>query len=118
MVLALHFNMLCGFLNVNDRSFFEFSIKLYEHLSIVAVDVFIMISAWFLCEKESPFKIGKLIDLLLVVIFWTVVSMIIAVCLGERVSIRDCLKSIPVIINLDDIGLHCLSPPLTCARVS
>lgn len=42
MVLVLHTNLFGGFLKINSNDSYELCIDLYEHLSIVAVDVFII----------------------------------------------------------------------------
>lgn len=56
MVLVLHTNLFGGFLKINSNDSYELCIDLYEHLSIVAVDVFIIISAWFLRLKSTSFS--------------------------------------------------------------
>lgn len=94
MVLGLHTNRYGGFLDVNNPCWYKFLIYFYEHLQIVAVDVFVIISAWFLSTKtEISFK--KIFSMLVAIVFWTVISLIVAYSLGIPVGIMDLAKSIP-----------------------
>ena len=71
-------------------------IDLYEHLSIVAVDVFIIISAWFFKIKVYIF-FSKVLNLIWTIMFWTVVMSSVAVLLGEQITLVDIAKSFPII---------------------
>ena len=51
MVLALHTNRYGGFLDRTDLSWYNFIVYYFEHLAIPAVDIFIIISSWFLRDK-------------------------------------------------------------------
>lgn len=95
MVLTLHINLFGGFFNIKGSPLYELSILLYEHLSIVAVNVFVIISAWFLCDGHTATK--KVFQLLITIIFWTIVTEFVAALLGEKITIYDIAKSIPVI---------------------
>lgn len=95
LVLFLHLNLFGSFLTIKDNSFLHFSILLYEHFAIVAVNVFVIISAWFLCC--SDIKLSKIINLLIPIIFWTIVISIVACCLGVQITVKDMLLQIPII---------------------
>lgn len=95
MVLVLHTNLFGGFLKINSNDSYELCIDLYEHLSIVAVDVFIIISAWFLRLKSTSFS--KVLNLIWTIMFWTVVMSSVAVLLGEQITLVDIAKSFPII---------------------
>lgn len=95
MVLVLHINQCGGFLKIDSNDFYEFCIDLYEHLSIIAVDVFVIISAWFLRLKSASFS--KVLNLIWIILFWTVVMSSLAVLLGEPLTLADIVNSIPVI---------------------
>ena len=96
MVLTLHINQGSGYLPNTDLSSFIFAVKAYEHISIVAVDLFIIISSWFLCQK-STLSYSRLISLLITVIFWTIVMDVIALIAGAKVSLGYFSLDIPII---------------------
>lgn len=95
MVLILHTNLFGGFLKIESKDAYGFLITLYEHISIVAVDVFVIISAWFFRTKETSFT--KVVTLFWIILFWTVVMSMVAVLLGETITLKDIVKSIPFI---------------------
>lgn len=95
MVLVLHINLFGGFLSISDHSMYHFCVILYEHLAIIAVNVFVIISAWFL-SKGNP-RFGKIIQLLIPSVFWSIVMTISAKLLGVQVSYKDILMQIPLI---------------------
>ncbi len=94
MVLGLHTNRYGGFLDVTQPTWYEFVIKYYEHLCIVAVNVFVIISSWFLREKKQV-STKKVFDILLAILFWTAASLIVASLLGQQVGIKWLYRSIP-----------------------
>lgn len=95
MVLVLHTNLFGGFLQNSKNDSYSFFINLYEHLSIIAVDVFVIISAWFLRFKSASFS--KVLNLIWTLVFWTVIMSLVAVMLGEQITWRDIMKLIPII---------------------
>lgn len=95
MVLVLHTNLSGGFLKIEEPNIYRLLICLYEHMSIVAVDVFVIISAWFLSEKYTSFS--KIVSLIWTILFWTIIMSIIAYMLGEQISFKDIAKSVPLI---------------------
>lgn len=115
MVLVLHLNSAGGFLQTNSHTLYSFLITLTEHLSIVAVNVFIIISAWFMNIREVRYT--KVIDLILTILFWSVVMSGIAYVLGVEIGLKDCIKQIPIIGRAYDflsgyIILYLMSPYL------
>lgn len=113
MVLTLHINQGSGYLGSNTQSPFMFAIKVYEHIAIVAVDLFIIISAWFLREKQISLR--KLVTLLATIIFWTIVTNVVAYCCGANITLKDIAKEIPIIGRAYDfmsgyIVMYLLSP--------
>lgn len=113
MVLTLHINLESGYLVSTIQSPFMFAVKLYEHVAIVAVDLFIIISAWFLREKQ--FSLRRLVTLLTTIIFWTIVTNVAACCFGANITIKDIAKEIPIIGRAYDfmsgyIVMYLLSP--------
>lgn len=95
MVLVLHANLSGGFLRVEEQGLFKFFICLYEHFAIIAVNLFVIISAWFLRTKEA--SIFKVISLICTIVFWTVLTSFLAVLLGESLSQKDVMNAIPVL---------------------
>lgn len=113
MVLALHTNRYGGFLDRTDLSWYNFIVYYFEHLAIPAVDIFIIISSWFLRDKTC--SIYKVVSLLTTILFWTVISLLMATCLGQNVDIKEIVKSIPFVGRAYDflsgyIILYLVSP--------
>ena len=56
MVVVLHIDLF-GHINRLSRTTSDFSfsytVNLYQQLCIVAVNVFVIISAWFLCDRDK-----------------------------------------------------------------
>lgn len=94
MVLGLHTNRYGGFLDIENPSWYKLLIYFYEHLSIVAVDVFVIISAWFMRTK-TEISVKKILSMLTAIVFWTIISLIVACSLGLNVGFIDLAKSIP-----------------------
>jgi len=95
MVLILHINLFGGFLAIKDHSFYYFCVLVYEHFAIIAVDVFVIISAWFLCYKTI--NISKVVNLFVPVVFWTIVIGIVTCFLGVEITKTDLFLQIPII---------------------
>ena len=113
MVLVLHLNLLGGFLAVRDGSWFEYLVRLVQHTSAVAVDVFVIISAWFLCRRKATLR--RLFSLLATILTYTVLTTLIALALGMHFSLRDLYLLLPIVGNNYDfcngyIVMYLLSP--------
>lgn len=115
MVLGLHLNKYGGFLDA-DMSYWEkFAVNYYEHLCIVAVNVFVIISAWFLRERTA--SINKTLSLVSAIVFWTIVSLLVVHLLGQNVTVKWVVKSIPFFGRAYDflsgyLVMYMLSPVL------
>ena len=95
MVLILHINLFGGFLSIKDHSLYYFCILFYEHIAIIAVNVFVIISAWFLCDKNIT--ISKVVYLFVPIIFWSILLGIVTHFLGVEITKKDIFLQIPVI---------------------
>lgn len=95
LVLVLHTNLFGGFLKIQYNDAYCFLINLYEQFAIVAVNVFVIISAWFLRTKYISFS--KVLTLIWIILFWTVVMSLVAIGLGERVTFKDLIMVVPII---------------------
>lgn len=95
MVVILHFNLFGGFRTSEGSTLYTLLIKFTDHISVVAVNVFIIISSWFLRDKAV--NTYKLIDLLITILFWTIVSSLLAYALGVSISVKDIAIAVPVI---------------------
>lgn len=93
MVLGLHTNNYGGFLDLKQPLWYVYLINYFEHLCIVAVNVFVIISAWFLRDRAC--SIQKIVSLLITILFWTTVSLCVVKSLGQEVSLKWVAKSIP-----------------------
>lgn len=81
MVITLHFNngdMGGGFNMVQDNMLGRVILYLLESLSICAVNCFMIISGYFLAYNKKV-KLGKIVDLLLIVIFYRVVEYFVSI---------------------------------------
>ncbi len=92
MVVLLHFNndtMGGAFVLVKDRAFDNFTLHFFESLSICAVNCFMIVSGYFLFTNNKV-NIGKVADILLIVIFYRVLDYWMQVIFGGEVfSIRS-----------------------------
>lgn len=81
-VIVLHYNgWRGGFAAVAPRSINEAVLHLLENCSICAVNVFLIISGYYLCRKETV-SYGKASSLIIQVIFWNEAITIINILLG------------------------------------
>lgn len=116
MVLGLHTNRYGGFLSIDNPKWYVYIINYYEHLCIVAVNVFVIISSWFLRESSNN-STKKVVSLLTTILFWTVMSLLFVRLIGEEVSFKWIVKSIPFFGRAYDflsgyIVMYMLSPAL------
>lgn len=101
MVVILHLNLFGGLIisaNQSSNYLFKFIVHFYEEICIVAVDVFIIISSWFLSAKRDyTLKSHRIIRLLLSMFFWYFVATTIAYALGIHPEYKELLASLPLI---------------------
>lgn len=104
MVVVLHIDLF-GHINRLSRTTSDFSfsytVNLYQQLCIVAVNVFVIISAWFLCDRDK-IATKKIVHLYINVFWWTIVCSLIAVGLGVSPSIKDFILMVPFFGNAYD----------------
>ena len=115
MVLGLHTNSYGGFLSIERPQWYVYIVNYYEHLCIVAVNVFIIISAWFLRDRTC--SVQKILSLLITILFWTTISLCVVKLLGQEVSLKWIAKSIPFLGRAYDflsgyIVMYMVSPVL------
>ena len=74
MVVTLHLNLFGGLIrsaSASENIFFKFMVNFYEESSIIAVNVFIIISSWFLsANKTYTLKAKRILRLLISMFFW------------------------------------------------
>lgn len=104
IMVVLHIDLF-GHINRLSRTTSDFSfsytVNLYQQLCIVAVNVFVIISAWFLCDRDK-IATKKIVHLYINVFWWTIVCSLIAVGLGVSPSIKDFILMVPFFGNAYD----------------
>lgn len=97
MVVTLHFNneeMGGAFSLAQDDAASKFTLYLLESLSICAVNCFMIISGYFLAFNKKV-RLGKIVDLLLIVIFYRMADYALSVMLGlKSFSARSLFSSL------------------------
>ena len=92
MVVLLHFNndtMGGAFVLVKDRPFDNFALHFFESLSVCAVNCFMIISGYFL-YTNTKMNLGKVVDILLIVIFYRIFDYLMQwMFLEEQFSISN-----------------------------
>lgn len=86
MVVTLHFNnekMGRAFNFVQDNAASKFILYLLESLSVCAVNCFMIISGYFLAFNKKV-RLGKIVDILLIVIFYRVADYALPIMLGRK----------------------------------
>lgn len=86
MVITLHFNngeMGGAFNFVQDDTASKCILYFLESLSVCAVNCFMIISGYFLAFNKKV-KLGKIVDILLIVIFYRVADCALSIMLGTR----------------------------------
>lgn len=90
-VMTLHYNALVGFTFVEEGSINQYFMYASESLFICAVDLYIMISSYFLCITSKR-KLSKVMELILQVIAFKIAFYMVAVIIGEKTfSVGDFL---------------------------
>lgn len=121
MVVILHLNLFGGLLTSADQSDsfpFRFTVNLFEEICIIAVDVFIIISSWFLSASNGySLKTKRVVRLIVSMFFWYLVMTAVAFLLGVRPGYKELLFSLPIIGKSYDfitgyLILYLLSPYL------
>ncbi|MBD5403058.1 acyltransferase [bacterium] len=97
MVVTLHFNngeMGGAFNLVQDDAASKFILYFLESLSICAVNCFMIISGYFLAFNKKV-RLGKIVDILLIVIFYRVADYALSIMLGmNSFSVRHFFSSL------------------------
>lgn len=73
LVVLLHVNSYGGLLKAyypKSDPFCFLTVNLVEYISLIAVNSYLFISGYFLSASVRPFKVGKLLHLLLTTVFW------------------------------------------------
>ena len=94
-VIILHYNNpgIGGLSQVSD-SLNHFILFVLESISICAVNLFILISGYFLC-RSSKRQLIKPIELIIQVIFFSVVLYIVKICVGaETLTIKGLIMTL------------------------
>lgn len=103
MVVALHLNLFGGLItsaNSSSNYLFKFAVNFYEQISIIAVNVFIIISSWFLSASPSyTLKSKRILRLLVSMFFWFIAMTGVAYALDIRPGYKELLVSVPLIGN-------------------
>lgn len=101
LVVILHLNLFGGLIKSADDTgniLFKFMVNFYEEISIIAVNVFIIISSWFLCTNQTyTLKSKRILRLLVSMFFWYLVMTGVAYLLGVRPGFKELLFSVPLI---------------------
>lgn len=96
MVLILHYfngGMGGAFNNVKSGTLNYYFMYFIESLSIIAVNLFVLISGYFMCTKKET-KISKVLNLILLTSFYSVVFYILSIFLGSsNFSLRELVYS-------------------------
>lgn len=102
MVVVLHLNLFGGLnrcARLSDDMTFKFVVNFYEEICIIAVNVFVIISSWFLSSSTMyTLKSKRVISLVVSMFFWYILVTIFALTfLDVKPGIKGVLSSIPII---------------------
>lgn len=101
MVVVLHLNLFGGLLSsatTSDNLGFRWVVNFYEEICLIAVNVFVIVSSWFLSSsKSTSIKTKRVLHLIVSMFFWFVVSTTIAYGLGVKIGINELLSYTPII---------------------
>lgn len=93
MIVALHSLGFTGLLSTyRDFSFNSSVIWLLEAFCFVAVNCYVLISAYFMCDKKISLK--KIVKIWTQVFFYSVILLLISILLGNEVSKKEIIKCI------------------------
>lgn len=101
MVVVLHLNLFGGLnrsARLSDDLAFRLTVQFFERLCFIAVDVFVIISAWFLSASHTySLKSKRIIRIVVSMFFWYIVASVVAFALGYRPEVKSIILSIPLI---------------------
>jgi len=101
MVVVLHINLFGGVnraARLSNDLVFRLSVNFYEEVCIIAVNVFVIISSWFLTvSKAEGIKSRRVLNLIVSMFFWYFIATSAALILGVRPNIKQVLISIPLV---------------------
>ena len=114
MILILHFNFYTGFIKMEK---FNIIFSFLEHACIIAVNIYVLITGYFLIKSKISLK--KILKLELEVLFYSIIIYIIMVLIGQhQFNIKEfILYFAPCITKkywffLAYIGLYLIAPYL------
>lgn len=87
MVISLHYlnGKMGGALNTKNIALGEFNYylsRIIESACIIAVNCFVLITGYFMCNKKK-IKIGKILDLFLIVFFYNIIIYILNIAFNN-----------------------------------
>lgn len=83
---------------LTDDAFLKNSINFYEELCIIAVNVFVIISSWFLSTDNSySLKSKRVIRLLTTLFFWYAITSVCGLLLIPWPGWKEVIKTLPLI---------------------
>lgn len=98
MVISLHYfhgSYGGGIANVEMSSFNYYYSQIVETLCIVAVNIFVIISGYFMIDRKNGINIRKAIELYLILVFYSLIGYVVSCCCGQNDYIlRDAIKLI------------------------
>lgn len=119
MVVMLHVNWFGGLLNGYKPDLYPFPFLIcnfFEFFCIIAVNLYVLISGYFLSGKSSPFKLEKALKLIFITVFWSWIIGGLS-CLFLEANVNDFLFNgiFPIMSSrywfvTDYIILYMLSP--------
>lgn len=119
MVVMLHVNSFGGLLYEYKPDLYPFPFLIsnfFEYLCIIAVNLYVLISGYFLSGKSSPFKLEKALKLIFITVFWSWIIGGLS-CLFLEANVNDFLFNgiFPIMSSrywfvTDYIILYMLSP--------
>lgn len=101
-VIILHYNnekMGGLLLNTQPGTLNFFIARFTEILTIIACNLFVLISGYFLCQSNK-IKIRKIVDIVTLLFFYGIVIYTVSICTGLTVFNKETLKS--MFLTIDD----------------
>lgn len=118
MIVSLHFWSRC--VNLNELPTFSNAFFLGNFIrgfSYPSVNIYVLISAYFLCRNTPPLKFSKLLKLWLCVAFYSILGYIAAIILGfANFTLSGLIRFLTPIASAEFwfvtvyFGLYCVSP--------
>lgn len=102
MVVILHLNLFGGLnhsARLSDDFTFKFVVNFYEEICIIAVNVFVIISSWFLSSSSTyNLKSKRVVCLVVSMYYWYILMTLFAITiLDVKPGIKGLLSSIPIV---------------------